>query len=348
MVKSKKVVLKEYCKGGLLTEDLFEVQEVELPEELKEGEILVKVECLSCDPTQRIWATNQPQYMPPVAIGEVMRSLGFGRVVKSNTASFAEGDGVSGILGWQEYAVLSDSGPLKPTKTPAGVPAEVILGPCGLTAVTAYFGLFSIGRPCLGETVVVSGAAGATGSAVVQLAKLSGCKVIGIAGGPEKCKQVKELYGADHCIDYKSEDVAIRLKELTNCDYFNLTGGIDIYFDNVGGDILNAALMNIAKNGRVVVCGAISQYKSLGDSELPSGPSYYINLLMRRATMQGFIVTDFLDKWSDAVNRLAELVKQGKFKYVNDIVEGDVSKAMHSVNRLLEGKNVGKQLHKLT
>ena len=182
MVKSKKVVLKEYCKGGLLTEDLFEVQEVELPEELKEGEILVKVrsvfttswlavnpylrasrflwlwqvECLSCDPTQRIWATNQPQYMPPVAIGEVMRSLGFGRVVKSNTASFAEGDGVSGILGWQEYAVLSDSGPLKPTKTPAGVPAEVILGPCGLTAVTAYFGLFSIGRPCLGETVSTS------------------------------------------------------------------------------------------------------------------------------------------------------------------------------------------------
>jgi NADPH-dependent curcumin reductase CurA len=296
------------------------------------GEVLVRVQLLSCDPTQRGWL-QRDTYMPAVAIGEVVRSAGGGRVIASRHSAFAEGDIVAGLLGWQDFAVVAPDRGLSLTKLPPGVPLERALGVLGPTGITAYFGLLDIGRPRAGETVVVSGAAGATGSVVGQIAKIKGCRAIGIAGGREKCRWLTEVAGFDAAIDYKRENVAERLKAL--CPQ-----GIDIFFDNVGGDILDAALASLAMHGRVVLCGAISGYNDLDHI---AGPKNYLNLVARRGRMEGFIVLDFLDRQQEAVGALAGWVAEGRIKTEVDIQQG-LENAPATLRRVFEGRNLGKQL----
>jgi len=336
----KQLRLKKRPQAGeFLSLDNYEVTKAPVPQrdQLNDGEVLAKVTHLSCDPTLRIWASDRPQYMPPVQLGEVMRALGIATVVESKNASFAPGDRLTGLVGWTEYVV---GHPVLNgwTRVPlAALPDEVVLGPVGLTGLTAYFGLFDLGKPQPGDVVLVSGAAGATGSVVVQLAKLAGCRVVGIAGGADKAKIVKEVYGADDVIDYKTENIRQRVKELAG------PNGFDIYFDNVGGESLEAALDNLALRARVVLCGAIAEYNSTSSS----GPANYLQLLMKRATMTGFIVLDFKDRFVEAGGRLGAWIQAGKLKFETDVQEGPLEKAPEVLNRLYTGANKGKQLHKL-
>ena len=253
-----------------------------------EGEVLVKVKYLSLDPAMRGWMNDARSYMPPVGIGEVMRAGGCGEVVASQHPGFQTGDHVTGVTGIQEHAVLSGDGLIK--VDPELAPLPVYLGTLGMPGMTAYFGLLEIGKPQEGQTVVVSGAAGAVGSVVGQIAKIKGCRAVGIAGGEEKCRHVVEELGFDACIDYKAENVLAALRE-------HCPKGIDVYFDNVGGEILDAALACLARGARVVLCGAISQYNA---SEGMRGPSNYMSLLVNRASMTGFLVFDFADRYAQA------------------------------------------------
>jgi len=336
--KALKLVKRPVADEKLEVGEHFELVELDIPA-LSNKEVLVRTDYLSCDPTQRIWVNDIPQYMPPVAVGEIMRSGAVGTVVASNHPNFAEGDLVSGLTGWTEYAVTDGS---QLTKLPAGTPVDMSMGPIGLTGLTAYFGLVYIGKPKPGDYVLVSGAAGATGSMVTQIAVLMGCKVVGIAGGPEKCEYVKSL-GAVECIDYKNEDAVQRIAELGGVQ--GLKGGFDIYFDNVGGEILNAALGNISMGARVILCGAISGYKKVKQEQY--GPSNYINLLMRRGTMQGFIILDFASDFEIAAGRMATWVQQGKIKAQTDLQEGPLEHICEVLDRIFTGKNKGKQVMKL-
>ncbi|WP_437336798.1 NADP-dependent oxidoreductase [Sorangium sp. So ce394] len=322
---------------GLLKDSDFTFREEPVPEPKADGDILVRTLYLSVDPTQRIWLARD-SYMPAVPIGDVVRAGGVGKVVRSNSPDFAPGDLVQGLLGWQDYAILTAGKRelLPASKLPPGIPPELALSVFGVTGLTAYFGLLHIGRVKEGETVVVSGAAGATGMMVGQIAKAKGCRAIGIAGGPEKCAWITGELGFDTAIDYRSEDVAARLRELC-------PSGIDVYFDNVGGAILDAALAELAMRGRVVLCGAIGDYT---ESESPPGPKNYINLLMRRGRMEGFIVTDFLGQVNEAVSDLAGWVSSGKIKNRVDVQEG-LEKAPATLNRLFTSANTGKQLLKV-
>jgi len=255
---------------GIVGEEHFRWVEEPVPEVLEEGQVLVRTLYLSCDPTQRGWMARDT-YVPAVRIGEVMRSFGVGRVVASRHPDHQPGQIVQGLLGWQDYALVDPvSGRLK--ALPPGVPIPLAMSVLGLTGQTAYFGLLDVGRPQAGETVLVSGAAGATGSVAGQIARLKGCRTIGIAGGPDKCRWLLETARFDAAIDYKSEDVETRLAELC-------PNGVDVYFDNVGGAILDAALAQLALHGRVVICGAIAGYNR---AELPPGPSHYLNLCRSR------------------------------------------------------------------
>ncbi|HZF48647.1 MAG TPA: NADP-dependent oxidoreductase [Polyangiaceae bacterium] len=319
---------------GMVSESNF--QWVEEPvRSIENGEILVRSLLLSCDPTQRMWMA-QDTYMPAVAIGEVMRSAGIGVVEESRHRDFAPEDIVSGLLGWQDYAVMTSSGLARPTKIPPGVPLPVALSALGHTGLTAYFGLLDIGKIREGETVVVSGAAGATGSMACQIAKIKGCRVIGIAGGPEKCKWLTDELGVDGAIDYKSEDVAKRLRELC-------PKGIDVYFDNVGGEILDAALGELAMRGRVVICGGISGYNS---DDLPAGPRKYMNLLIKRGRMEGFLVSDYFDRAGEAIKDIGGWARAGKIKDRVEMEEG-LENAPKALQRIFKGENMGKQLVKV-
>src|SRR6202167_562002 len=242
-MKNRQWLLAQRPDGTIRDSD-FKLVETDVPTP-GEGEVLVRNLMLSCDPTQRGWIARDT-YLPAVKIGEVVRSLGAGRIVTSNHPDFAVGDLVSGLVGWQDHVVMKPQGQLN--KLPPGAPLELAMGALGLTGLTAYFGLLDVGRPVAGETVVVSGAAGATGSGVGQIAKIKGCRVIGIAGGADKCAWVTGDLGVDDCIDYKREDVGAKLSELC-------PSGVDVYFDNVGGEILDAALARLAFHGRVVLCG---------------------------------------------------------------------------------------------
>jgi len=306
------------------------------------GEIVVKVEYFSCDPTQRIWATDAPQYMPPVKVGEIMRSLGSGIIVASNNANYKEGDYITGIVGWNEYFIGVPNVSFL-SVVDKKIPIGVLMGPCGMTGLTAYYGLFEIGKPKAGDRVLVSGAAGSTGSMVCQLAKISGCHVTAIAGGPEKCKWLKEVIGVDEAIDYKSESIYKRVKEIANVDPVSLTGGYDVFYDNVGGESLEAALVNLAFGGRVIICGAIQQYNA---SE-PYALKAYTMLLMRRGTMQGFLVSDYANKNAVVVPKIAKFVMEGRIKYQTDIQTGPIETVVNSLNRVFTSQNNGKQLHKL-
>lgn len=319
---------------GTLTADCFTLQTSPAPVPA-EGEVLVRNLYLSCDPTQRGWIAGDT-YLPAVKIGEVVRSFAVGEVVESRNPRFAKGQLVQGLFGWQDYAAVAPGTPSAPGPVPPGIPVETAMSALGLTGLTAYFGLLDVGRPQAGETVVVSGAAGATGSVVGQIAKLKGCRAIGIAGGAAKCKRLVEELGFDAAIDYKSEKVSARLRELC-------PKGIDVFFDNVGGEILDAALARLAMRGRVVVCGAIARYN---DAELQAGPKNYLNLIVVRGRMEGFLVMDYLKRAPEAVAALAGWMAEGKIKDRVDVQEG-LENAPAALARLFRGENDGKQLVKI-
>jgi NADPH-dependent curcumin reductase CurA len=305
----------------------FERREVPVPEPA-EGELLVHNLYLSLDPAMRGWISDARSYMPPVAIGEVMRGGCVAEVLDSRHAAFSPGELVFGMFGWQDYAVSEGTGVLR---VPEDVGPTLALGALGWTSLTAYFGLAEIGKPAPGETVVVSGAAGATGSVVGQLARLRGARVIGIAGGPEKCDWVTRELGFDAAIDYRSEDVRARLKE-------QCPDGIDVYWDNVGGEILEAALGRLAVHARVVYCGAISSYNA---SSPPPGPRNYMQVLIRRARVEGFLVFDYVDRIDEALAELVPLVRSGQLRYREDIREG-LDSAPAALGDLFTGANDGK------
>ncbi len=294
-----------------------------------EGQVLVQVLYLSLDPAMRGWMNEGRSYIPPVGIGEVMRAMGAGRVLKSRYAGIAGGDYVTGVFGVQEYAAIDGA---KVTKVdPTTVPLPVYVSVLGATGMTAYFGLLDVGKPEPGQTVVVSGAAGAVGSIVGQIAKIEGCRAVGIAGGAEKCKFIVDELGFDAAIDYKSENVAKALR--AHCPK-----GIDVYFDNVGGEILDACLVNLARRARVVLCGAISQYNA---TTAVQGPKNYMMLLVTRSRMEGFVVFDYADRYAEGARRLAQWLKEGRLKSNEHIVKG-FETFPETLLKLFAGENTGK------
>jgi NADPH-dependent curcumin reductase len=316
--------------SGLVDDTTTRVETEPLPK-LKDGEALVKVRYLSIDPTIRTWMDDVPSYLPPIQIGDVIRSGGVGVVVDSRSEAYKPGQLLFGMTGWQDY-VIADTGERAMQVLPDGVPPAIAIGILGVTGMTAYFGITDVGNVKEGDVVVVSGAAGATGSAAGQIAKIKGAKkVVGIAGGAEKCAYIVDELGFDEAIDYKNEKVAKRLRD-------TCPDGIDLYFDNVGGSILNDCLANLAMRGRVVLCGAISIYNSEGP---PPGPSNYLNLLVRRGRMEGFIIIDYLDRFPAAQLEVAGWIAEGKIKAGEHIVEG-LEKAPDALNLLFSGGNTGK------
>jgi len=293
------------------------------------GQMLVRNRVLAFEPAMRGWIADKPNYMPPVPIGAVMRGLSAGEVIESNLPGFEPGDIVTGMGGWQEF-VIGDAGM---RKVAPGVDPKLALSVLGMTGITAYFGLLEIGQPVAGNTVVVSGAAGATGSVVGQIAKLEGCRAVGIAGGAEKCAWLTDKAHFDAAIDYKSEDVGERLDALC-------PDGIDVLFDNVGGPILDEGLARIALGARVVICGSISGYNA---ENPPPGPRNYYNIVQKRARMQGFVVLDYLPRAAEAVARLAPWVTDGSIAWKSDVQHG-FENAPKTLLRLYSGANFGKQL----
>ncbi len=316
---------------GLPDDSVWELTEEEVPSEPPEGSFLVRIELLSLDPAMRGWMNDARSYIAPVQIGEVMRAGGIGEVVASRHPDFAEGDHVHGIFGAQEYAISDGRGTHRVDLDVA--PAPTWLGTLGMTGMTAYFGLLDVGALAEGDTLVVSGAAGAVGSTVGQVARLKGAgRVVGIAGGSEKCAWLTEELGFDAAIDYKGEDVGRALRE-------HAPDGIDVYFDNVGGDILDAALGRLARGARVVICGAISQYNA---TEAPRGPANYLSLLVNRARMEGFVVFDFAPRYSEAAHQLGEWMAAGKLHSREDVVEGGIAAFPATLLKLFAGENTGK------
>jgi NADPH-dependent curcumin reductase len=313
---------------GLPTRENWELTEDPVAEP-GAGELLVEVQYASLDPAMRGWISEAASYAKPVGIGEVMRAIAVGRVVASNDGRFNEGDHVSGMFGIQEYAVSGADGLQK--IDPGVAPLPKWLGVLGMPGLTAYFGLLDIGRPEPGQTVVVSGAAGAVGSLVGQIAKLQGARAVGIAGGPQKCDYVTGELGFDAAIDYKNEDVPAALRAAC-------PDGIDVYFDNVGGDILDAALARLAHGARVVICGAISQYNATGGMR---GPSNYMSLLVNHASMTGFLVFHYAARYAEGARQMGEWVAAGKLKSREDVVSG-IESFPETFVKLFEGTNDGK------
>jgi hypothetical protein len=298
------------------------------------GEVLVKVLQISLDPAMRGWVSAMRSYMPPVGIGEVMRALAAGRVVESKNPNFAVGDHVYGTLGVQEYAISDGKGLSKVDTRLAPLPKY--LSVLGMPGMTAYFGLLDTGAPQSGNTVVVSAAAGAVGSVVGQIAKIKGCRAVGIAGGTKKCQYITGELGFDGAIDYKHEEVTVGLRK-------HCPKGIDVYFDNVGGDILDAVLAQINLGARIVICGGISQYNNTTPVK---GPSNYLSLLVNRATMKGMLVTDFMDRYPQAAREMARWMAAGKLKSREDMVDG-LQNFPEALVKLFSGENFGKLILKV-
>jgi len=320
-------ILKKRPVGDIKPHDL-ELIESPLPIP-GEGEFLVRTLYLSLDPTNRIWMSDMEQYMPPVQIGEVMRGGTLGVVERSNHPDFKPGNIVSGLVGWQEYAVLSGG-----QKLPKGpLPLTAYMSVLGMTGATAYFGLLDIGKPKAGETVVVSAAAGAVGSIVGQIAKLKGCRVVGIAGSDEKCRHVVKDFGFDACINYRREDVLAALKR-------EAPNGIDVDFENVGGEIFDAILQHINLKARISLCGLISGYN---DTSPHAGLSHFANVLMKRARIEGFIIIDYFPRLGEFMADMSKWVAEGKVKHDVHIVKG-MENALSALNLLFTGGNTGKLL----
>lgn len=297
------------------------------------GEVQLRTLYLGFDPALKGWMENIGGYVAPTQIGETMRGSGIGEVVASNDPGLKPGDKVMGQLGWQEYPTLVAKDLLKLENSDVLTPH---LGVLGTTGLTAFFGLQKIGRPFPGDTVVVTGAAGATGSVVGQIAKIGGCRVIGVAGGADKCDWLVSELGYDAAIDYKADNVRAQVKQLA-------PHGIDVLWDNVGGKILNGLLGEIAMHARVVICGGISRYET---GQMPAGPENYFNLVFKRATMSGFILTDWASEFPWARQRLSQWIDDGKLKYKEDIQQG-LENAPRTLMRLFSGANFGKQLLKV-
>jgi NADPH-dependent curcumin reductase CurA len=321
--------------AGALADDDFELVDEPVPEPA-DGEALVRTLYLSLDPAIRVWMNGIDTYVPGIHVGDVMRAGGLGEVVQSRNAAYTEGDLVFGMMQWSEYCIAR-AGPDAMMTLPRQEPITAFLSVLGVTGLTAYFGMFDVARPKEGETVVVSGAAGAVGSVAGQIGKIIGCRVVGIAGGPEKCAWITDELGFDAWIDYKSEDVAVRLRE-------TCPDGIDVFFDNVGGEILDAVLGQINLHARVALCGAISQYDT---AELSPGPRNFINLIPQRGRVEGFILLDYRDRFVDAILQLGQWVQEGRIRYAEDIVDG-LENAPAAFRRLFTGENTGKLIVKMS
>ncbi|KPY35611.1 MULTISPECIES: NADP-dependent oxidoreductase [Pseudomonas syringae group] len=320
--------------SGAVRRDDFTYQEVPVPA-LADGQILLRNKYLSLDPAMRGWMNEGKSYIPPVQLGEVMRALGVGEVIESKNPKFAKGDHVQGAIGVQDYFVGEPKGFYKVDTNLAPLP--LYLSALGMTGMTAYFALLDVGLPKSGDTVVISGAAGAVGSIAGQIAKLKGCRVVGIAGGKEKCSLLTEELGFDAAIDYKAEsDIHTALKR-------ECPDGVNVYFDNVGGDILDAVLSQLAVGARVVICGAISQYNS---TTAVKGPANYLSLLVNRARMEGFVVLDHAARFGEAGKELAGWVKEGKIKSKEHIEEG-LETFPETLLKLFSGENFGKLMLKV-
>jgi hypothetical protein len=300
----------------------------------RHGEVLCRVLYLSLDPAMRGWMNEGKSYIAPVSVGDVMRAGGVGRVVATKHPGFAVGDHVSGALGLQEYVSLDGA---QLTKVDPNIaPLPVFLNALGMPGMTAYFGLLDVGQPKPDETVVISGAAGAVGATVGQIAKIKGCRAIGIAGGPAKCRYLVDELGFDAAIDYKAEDIRKSLR--AHCP-----NGVHVYFDNVGGDILDIVLAQLARRARVVLCGAISQYNNTTPIK---GPSNYLSLLVNRARMQGMVVFDYADRYPHASREIAAWIAAGKLKSREDIVDG-LETFPEALLKLFSGENFGKLVLKV-
>jgi NADPH-dependent curcumin reductase CurA len=293
------------------------------------GQFVVAISHLSVDPAMRGWMNAGASYIPPVEVGAVMRAGAIGQVTASEHPGFAIGDYVYGTFGVQEYAASDGKGVIK-LDTSLAEPTTY-LGALGMTGLTAYFALFDVGRIQEGDTVVISGAAGAVGSVAGQIAKLKGCRVIGIAGGQDKCRMLVDEFGFDAAIDYKSEDVRTALRE-------HAPGRVDVYFDNVGGDVLDAVLTRLARGARIIICGAVSQY----NAEQVTGPANYLSLLVARASMTGMVVFDYQDRYPGAMAELAQWLRDGQLVSREHIVHGSISDFPDVLLMLFAGHNTGK------
>ncbi len=317
---------------GFVGAECFATDEVDVPAP-GPGQVLIKVEWLSIDPTIRGWMARDT-YLPAIVIGDEIRSSGLGTVLASNDEAIPVGSTVFGDVGWQQYAVMTGR---SVRVIPDGIEPEAALSVFGITGLTAYFGLLEVGRPVEGETVLVSGAAGATGSVVGQIAKIAGCRVVGLAGSDEKCAWLLDDLGFDHAINYKTENVRAAIG--AHCP-----SGVDLYFDNVGGSMLEDAINHLALLGRVVLCGAISQYND--DAPNP-GPNNLSRLISRRGRMEGFIVMDYFGRSAEAIAQLSEWIQAGRLTYATDVVDG-LDSAPAALERLFTGAHAGKVLVRLS
>lgn len=332
-LRNRQVVLAAR-PNGIPQAEHFRLVEAPVPA-LQEGQFLVRNEFLSVEPAMRGWVNAAANYSDPVPVGAVMRSFAAGVVVASRHAGYAEGDTVMGMLGWQDYAVSDGSG-IRRKVCEHDLPLSLSLGVLGINGVTAYFALTEVGEPRPGDTVVVSTAAGAVGSAVGQIAKIAGCRTVGIAGGADKVALCRSEFGFDSAVDYKSAEFVGKLAEAT-------TQGVDVYYDNTAGPITDAVLPRINKGARIVVCGTASL--SSWDP-WPSGPRVERHLLNKAARMQGFLVWDYEHRYEEAVSRLAAWVREGRLKYREEILEG-LAAAPDAIAGLYRGENLGKRLIRL-
>jgi hypothetical protein len=333
--KNRRYLLKARPTGRIKRTD-FELVEADIPT-AGPNQAVGRVLYLSLDPTNRIWMSDVEQYMPPVALGEVMRGAGIAKIIESNNPAYQVGDLVTGLVGWQDYTVSDGTGLSAWTTLPKDlqVPPTMMLGALGITGITAYFGLLEIGKPQAGETVVVSAAAGATGSVVGQIAKIKGCRAVGIAGSKSKCDWIVNDLGFDAAVSYREADWKEQLARAC-------PNGIDVDFENVGGEIMETVLSHMNLNGRVALCGMISGYNT---GEPMRGP--YDTILMKRLRVQGFIVIDFLHRFPEAVLQLAGWMIEGKIKHRETIVDG-LENAPTAINQLFDGDNIGKLIIKVT
>lgn len=315
---------------GLVKESDFVWREEAVPA-LQDGQILVRNVYLSLDPTNRVWMNDADTYLPKLPLGAVMRGVTIAVVEESRHPEFRAGDIVQGLCGWQEYSVESGAGLVKLPRIP-GLSLTAFFGAMGHIGFTSYFGLLDIGQPKEGETLVVSAAAGAVGSIAGQIGKIKGCRVVGIAGSDDKCQWITSELGFDAAINYKKENVLDALNH-------HCPNGIDIDFENVGGNILEAVIQNLNLHGRIVLCGMISQY----NQAVPSGPRNFANLIAKRGLVKGFIVFDYAARYNEAAAEIIRWLSEGKLKYRVDMIEG-LRNAPTALNRLFEGANTGKLL----
>lgn len=330
---NKQVILRKR-PVGFPDESTWSMNENSIPEP-KEGEVLIQHHYISLDPAMRGWINSNKSYIEPVAIDDVMRAGSIGKVIKANNhPRYKEGDCLTGWGGVQQYVTTNGDGWHKVDSSIAPMP--LFISTLGMPGMTAYFGILEVGKLKEDDIVLVSGAAGAVGSVVGQIAKIKGCRVVGIAGGQEKCDYLVNELGFDAAIDYKSENIYSALKE-------KCPKGVDVYFDNVGGEILNAALTKLRMHARIVICGAISQYNTL---ESTKGPSNYLNLLVKRASMQGMVVMDYAKDYSKAAQEMGMWIAQGKLKSKEAIFDG-IENFYDTFGRLFSGDKKGKLILKV-